>query len=132
MVEAGHKQRYFEIKTICALENAIFDDEYVPSCISPPFNYPELTRFMEKTSVNKASVNQKFRMIQSISSTDKYIRFNQGDIVFPGDSKKYEVRRVKAFEIMCILSQVLELGKMYSQKHHNDLYRNNFRFIRHS
>ena len=71
-------------------------------------------------------------MIRKIVSKDKYVKFNQGDIVFPGDTKKKEERRRKAFEVMSITSQLLGFGMLYSQKHHDELLRNNFRFLRHS
>ena len=51
--------------------------------------------------------------------------------MFPGDSRKRENKKLKAFEVMILASQVLGLGMIYSCKHHEDLMCNNFKYLRH-
>ena len=72
------------------------------------------------------------RMIQKIAKSQEFVNFNQGEICFAGDSKKKEARKRKSFEVMCVVSQVLKLGLLFSQKHHDELTRNNFKFLRYS
>ena len=131
-VEAGHTQRLFEMTTLSAVATSLFGESTSESPSSSSINSPLLAEFLSSTSENIAISNQKYRMIQKIASQSKWEEFNQGTIVFPGDSHKREQKKLKAFECMVISSQVLGLGTMYSKMHNDELIRNNFKFIRHS